>query len=359
MEQEYKYMVATRCFTFNHAPYIEDAMNGFVMQETTFPVVTLIVDDASADGEPEVIRKYLAEHFHSPYRTEETEYAHIICAKHKTNANCDFVVFLLKYNHYSIKKPKLPYLTEWTDNAKYHALCEGDDYWTDPLKLQKQVDIMEQNPDLSLCFCDVTNLNESTGKGGDRQGEVYEKSHLKLPTDPKRLFYWIIMGKCRLQTLSVLYKNERDVIPQNANFLMGDTPKWIRYSQKGSFYYINEVCGVYRIHEGSVSHSSSNKVRFQLSMSEMRVFYCEYYNYPVPKMVKQGYNRSLCRYRKLNGEDAYVRYPLFKMNVLQRFVAQKMIRGAGWANKLAGFCWSIEVKISNLRLHYNLFTELR
>lgn len=153
MEQEYKYMVATRCFTFNHAPYIVDAMNGFAMQETTFPVVTLIVDDASTDGEPEVIRKYLAEHFQSPYRVEETEYANIICAKHKTNANCDFVVFLLKYNHYSIKKIKTPYLSKWLNNAKYHALCEGDDWWIDSGKLQKQVLFLESHPDHSLCFC--------------------------------------------------------------------------------------------------------------------------------------------------------------------------------------------------------------
>ena len=55
-DSAYKYMVCTRCFTFNHAPYIVDAMNGFVMQETTFPVITIIVDDASTDGEPEVIR---------------------------------------------------------------------------------------------------------------------------------------------------------------------------------------------------------------------------------------------------------------------------------------------------------------
>ena len=139
MEQEYKYMVATRCFTFNHAPYIEDAMNGFAMQETTFPVVTLIIDDASTDGEPEVIQKYIAEHFQSPYRVEETEYANIICAKHKTNANCDFVVFLLKYNHYSIKKNRQVYRNRWAEQSKYMAICEGDDYWIDNMKLQKQV----------------------------------------------------------------------------------------------------------------------------------------------------------------------------------------------------------------------------
>ena len=61
-----------------------------------------------------------------------------------------FAVVYLKENHYSQKKSKAPYLTEWED-TKYIALCEGDDYWTDPLKLQKQVDFLERHPDYSLC----------------------------------------------------------------------------------------------------------------------------------------------------------------------------------------------------------------
>lgn len=153
MEQEYKYMVATRCFTFNHAPYIEDAMNGFAMQETTFPVVTIIMDDASTDGEPEVIKQYLANHFQTPYRTEETDDYTLICANHNTKPNCSFVVFLLKYNHYSINKPKLPYLTDWLDNAKYHALCEGDDWWLSRYKLQKQYEALEKNSSSDMCAC--------------------------------------------------------------------------------------------------------------------------------------------------------------------------------------------------------------
>ena len=60
---EYKYLVSVRCMTYNHAPYILDALNGFVMQKTTFPYVVQVVDDASTDGEQEVIRKYVAEQF--------------------------------------------------------------------------------------------------------------------------------------------------------------------------------------------------------------------------------------------------------------------------------------------------------
>ena len=73
----YKYMVQTRCMTYNHAPYILEAMNGFCMQKTTFPFVNVIVDDDSTDGEPEVIEKYLQEHFDlddsAVVRREETD----------------------------------------------------------------------------------------------------------------------------------------------------------------------------------------------------------------------------------------------------------------------------------------------
>lgn len=62
-QELYKFKVRVYCSTFNHSPYIEDAMNGFCMQETNFPFVAIIIDDASTDGEPEVIKQYLQEHF--------------------------------------------------------------------------------------------------------------------------------------------------------------------------------------------------------------------------------------------------------------------------------------------------------
>ena len=135
-EKQYKWMVCTRCVTFNQAPYIEDAMNGFTMQQTTFPFVCTIVDDASTDGEPEVIRQYLQEHFDlddkSVVRNEETD-DYVLCyARHKENRNCHFAVLWLKYNHYSRHKLIFPYEAEWKENSKYYAICEGDDYWTSP-----------------------------------------------------------------------------------------------------------------------------------------------------------------------------------------------------------------------------------
>lgn len=358
MEQEYKYMVVTRCFTFNHAPYIVDAMNGFTMQETTFPVITLIVDDASTDGEPGVIKKYLADNFQTPYRTEETDDYNLICAKHNTNLNCTFVVFLLKYNHYSMKKPKLPYLAEWLDYAKYHALCEGDDYWTDPSKLQKQIDLLECNSHQVLCFTDVVYYYESTKKFGDRQSKVFGKSNKNLPENSEKLFYHILLGKCRIQFLTVVYRNYVDSLEGIPNFMMGDTPLWLRLSQKGSFCFLPDCTGVYRINRGSASNNPSTKLLFHISMAEMRCFYCEFYGYEVPNGIKQAYNRSLCQYILTSGMDLDKQRPLLPMNVIQTWFFQYSVRHKSILQILE-FIWHIEILLYNFRVRHYIYSQLR
>ena len=149
-----KFKVCCRCFTFNQAKYITDALNGFTMQQTSFPYVCTIVDDASTDGEQDVIHQYVEENFDfsegSVAYHKETDYAHITYAQHKTNKNCYFAVLYLKENHYSQRKPKMGYLSEWRDGVEYEALCEGDDYWIYPLKLQIQVNYLECHQETQL-----------------------------------------------------------------------------------------------------------------------------------------------------------------------------------------------------------------
>ena len=98
-----KFKVTVSCMTYNQSKYITDTMNGFTMQQTDFPFVCTIVDDASTDGEQEVISKYLEENFDfsddSVAYHKETDYAHITYAQHKTNKYCFFAVLYLKENH--------------------------------------------------------------------------------------------------------------------------------------------------------------------------------------------------------------------------------------------------------------------
>jgi len=244
MDFQYKYMVCTRCFTYNQAPYIEDAMRGFTMQETSFQVVSVIVDDASTDGEPEVIRKFLAEHFEKPFREEEKEYASIICAQHKKNSNCQFVVFLLKYNHYSIKKSKLAYLEEWLGNAKYLALCEGDDYWINSLKLQKQVDFLENNPTYSGVFGNRIKYYEREGK------KVIHK-YCKSDWTTSDMMSGNLIG-----VQNLMFRKDIDDIPLESNS-NGDMIINYKCTVWGKLKYVDENFAVYRLSGKGLSSSLS------------------------------------------------------------------------------------------------------
>ena len=165
-----QYMVYVQCMTYNQAQFIVDTMNGFCMQETSFPYVCVIVDDCSTDGEQDVIKHYMKYHFNmsnkAVIREEETDDYTLLFAQHKTNINCYFCVLFLKYNHYG-KKTKIPYIREWRDLSRYSATCEGDDYWTSPVKLQKQVDFLENHPEYVLTCHRYSIYDEEEGRFDD------------------------------------------------------------------------------------------------------------------------------------------------------------------------------------------------
>lgn len=149
IKQEYKVLV--RCFTFNHSKYIEDALKGFAMQQTNFPFVCLVMDDASTDGEQEVIKAWMERECDmGRAETIDIPTSVVIIVPHKTNASCSFAFYLLKQNLYKEKEEKMRHVTPWREKCEYEAMCEGDDYWIDSLKLQKQVDFLEMNNDFVL-----------------------------------------------------------------------------------------------------------------------------------------------------------------------------------------------------------------
>ena len=164
------FRVWVRCATFNHAPYITATMDGFCQQQADFPFLCVIVDDDSKDGEQEVIRKYLCDHFETE-ETKDTDDFSLTIARHKENKNCYFAVFLLKYNHYSIKKSKEVYYQNLIADSDYIAMCEGDDYWTDEYKLQKQVDALDANPQAVLAYTNFRII--------DGEGKPISRPHIK------------------------------------------------------------------------------------------------------------------------------------------------------------------------------------
>ena len=255
-ENEDIWKVCVRCKTFNHAQYIEDALNGFTMQETTFPYLCCIIDDASTDGEPVVIRNYLQMHFDlqdaSLVRNEDNDDFSLIFARHKTNIQCYFAVLLLKYNHYNINKDTIHYFKEWERNTEYIANCEGDDYWINPLKLQKQVDFLENHLQHSLCFCANQRLLPTGIIEIDKR---YESNVEVCPMNDI-----ILGGGGYMATNSMLYRKSL-FVPYSTwavNCPIGDLPLMLTLSHKGKVGYLADVMCVYRICSvGSWSQSMS------------------------------------------------------------------------------------------------------
>lgn len=315
------FLVRVSCMTYNHAPYIDDAMNGFCMQETSFPFVCMIVDDASTDGEQEVIKKYLEDHFDlqdkTIVRNEETDDYVLTFARHKTNINCYFAVFFLNYNHYG-KKSKAPYIQEWNENAKYIALCEGDDFWIDPKKLQKQIEFMESNPDYVMCHTDYNLSN-----GG------YRNHTMHYEPDDNYFLYNLEVG-LHVGTLTVLYRSDAsDRIPmlwEGKGWPMGDFPRWIEMSYEGKFKYLPEVTACYRILENSASHGSIEKeIKFAEAGVEVRRFYAKYYGV---SLANDGYTpRSYAAMMKIafkhNRSDLAKKY--YQMAKDRKMICKKLM----------------------------------
>lgn len=270
------FLVSVRCFTYNHASFIEQAMDGFVMQKTSFPYVCIIVDDFSNDVEQGVIRNYINDHFdlkdESVIRKEENDNYEFIFARHKTNKNCFWAVYLLKYNHYSKHKSKMQYISEWTDNAKYYALCEGDDYWIDPQKLQNQYDYMESHPECTMTCHRAKMYSERNkrfvGEQYCRKGDgvlnpvdIINRTGLYIPT-------------CSLMFRPEIKNNYPDYC-HNCN--VGDYPLQITAAMKGTVYYFDKAMSVYRIENsnswvGRQRFKSVDPARIHIVKSQMEMF---------------------------------------------------------------------------------------
>ena len=133
----YEIKVSIICNAYNQEKYISDALEGFVMQKTNFPFEVLVHDDASTDKTPDIIRRY------------ETKYPEIIKPIYETE------------NQYSKGNDSLTRIQCGRVKGKYIALCEGDDYWTDPYKLQKQYDALEAHPEINICATKASLIKEN------------------------------------------------------------------------------------------------------------------------------------------------------------------------------------------------------
>lgn len=234
--------VFVRCMTFNHEAYIKDALNGFIIQQTTFPFVVAIINDASTDKTKSVINEFVENNcIHNPeidLRIEE--YGTVLDVTVKDNPHCIFHIVHLNENHYG-KKSKLPYFAKYENAAKYVAMCEGDDYWTDPLKLQKQVDFLEANPDYSMCFHAAEIKKETDTPIFIMCQNIEEKEYFTNDIFPN----WVV------PTASVIYRKSLvDSFPplKNAHWIkFGDIVLFLKCTHVGRVWGMKNKMSVYRM----------------------------------------------------------------------------------------------------------------
>lgn len=238
-----KPFVFVRCLTYNHEKYIEDALKGFVMQKTDFPFLAVVIDDCSTDGTADIVRRY------------EAQYPDIIKG------------IYLPRNFRSRGEDKRPYYQEYVDKATYWAECEGDDYWTDPYKLQKQVDFMETHPDFSICFSRVKCLVNATGEMVD---EFIVRDMLGESTIAD-----LAHGNY-IHTPSVLFRTNETI--WNKIFSLGrcvpsDYVWWMLYAETGKIWKFEEPMAVYRVGSGiwSTSNSVKNDLLYLCTLNKLYV----------------------------------------------------------------------------------------
>ena len=237
MDHEIK--VSISCITFNHAPFIRKCLEGFLMQQVNFPFEVLIHDDASTDGTQAIIEEF------------QQRYPEVIFP------------LLQKVNQYrNGVRGMNPKFNFPRSRGKYIALCEGDDYWTDPLKLQKQVDFLESNPDVVLCGHDSMLVNN---KGEIIQPTALEESQKKdcSGSDLQRCFGILTQTMC--------FRNMPNIkaMPKEA-FQISNGDKFLIsfLGQFGSYKYMPEIKpSAYRLHDGGVWSATTLLNRKKMMMN--------------------------------------------------------------------------------------------
>ena len=265
------YKVLIKCNTYNHSQFIEDALNGFCMQVAHFPFICAIVDDASTDGEQDVLNLYLKRHFDLDdvgiVRHAETDDYVMTFARHRDNRNCFFALYLLKFNHLQRRKSKQPYLAEWENLSEYIALCEGDDFWTDSNKLHKQITFLDNNPDYSLCFHAAIEHWENGSMEDSLFSIIKDRDYLGVELFEK----WIVPTASVVLRTRVIHSSLYQQV-KAVRFNRGDTPLFCTAAALGRVRGMSDVMSVYRRNEGSFMAQPKTLDRIRSFVSQIRMF---------------------------------------------------------------------------------------
>ncbi|MGE7020277.1 glycosyltransferase family 2 protein [Solibacillus cecembensis] len=263
-----KVLVSIHCPAYNHENYIADAIDSFIMQQTDFKYEILIHDDASTDRTAEIIKKY------------EKEYPELIKPIYQTENQKSKGISITQLN---LQRAK----------GKYIAICEGDDYWVDPQKLQKQIAYMENNPQCSLCVhagyvVTATEKKLESYNRPNKGDKIYTVEDV-IEGDGG---LFITNSMMFLTGFGLNRPNFFEVAP------VGDYPLAINLSLLGKVYYMDEFMSAYRVgvngswtarNLSNIEKRNKHFDRIALMLDELN----EYTNYQYSDVIKKtkSYNR--------------------------------------------------------------------
>ena len=265
--------VSISCITYNHVHYIKDALNGFLMQKTDFAYEVLIHDDASTDGTNEIIRKY------------EDEYPEI------------FKPLYEKENQWDKGRRGSVAFNFPRAQGKYIAICEGDDYWTDPYKLQKQVDFLDGNPDFGLVHTELDHYYVKSDR--------YVKNHWKTSgvlNQSGDLYESLLGGQGSMILACTACFNATLIqdmdISRFSKYMSGDFPLWLHLAAKTKIGYIDESTAARNVLLFSATQGQDFDYYLKFAQSSFQVFYDFNRIKPFSKEAtyrfKQRYSINIC-----------------------------------------------------------------
>lgn len=214
-------MVSVVCQTYNHEKYIAECLESLVTQKVNFRYEILVHDDASTDKTADIIRDF------------EKEYPVLIKPIYQ------------RVNQWSLGNKVFSGIQLPRCTGKYIAICEGDDYWTDPLKLQKQVDLLERHIEYSMCFHNVIEHWDDGQKEDCCFSNIVDREYSGLEIYKN----WIVPTASVVFRRSILESGCSDCF-LNPHFIYGDIVLFLLAASCGKIMGMKEVMSVYRRHEG-------------------------------------------------------------------------------------------------------------
>ncbi|MDD2798981.1 MAG: formyltransferase family protein [Bacteroidales bacterium] len=329
-----KILVSICCLVYNHSQYLEQCIQGFLNQKTNFDFEILLHDDASTDNSTKIISDY------------QEKYPDIIKPIYQTQNQFSKGISVSKTFQFPRAK------------GKYIAMCEGDDYWIDSLKLQKQVDFLEANDDFGLIHTDCNLYYQHSNSLVEAVNSATTSNKIYDISRELNVSEAILIGSYKIRTSTVLFKKdlyfksvENDPIAFTSLFKMGDIQIWFGISKLSAVKYLDEVTSVYRINEGTLSREKELKkqLRFQLSSIELRLYYISKYEFSIEfvRFIMLKYNTIFLRY-KLHDFNYKAMYPVqkdmlpFNVKILYWITQSKV------ASNVFGLVENIKFSIENI-----------